>query len=286
VLDHLADDQAVLVVDETGDLKKGTHTVGVQRQYTGTAGRIENAQVAVYLTYTSRHGHAGIDRALYLPKSWTSDPQRCHQAGIPEGIGFATKPQLAAQMIERTLDAGAPAALAAGDEVYGDNPHLRATLERRQLGYVLAISSTHRLPTQAGPQRADHLAKRIPRRAWHKLSAGRGAKGPPLVRLGTPRSDRTRPDGPSVPADPPQPPHRRTRLLPLPRTPTGAAVHPGQDRRKPLDRGGNVPEFQDLAGLDEHQVRRWNSGTAGSPWPYSPTPSSPPPPPSNARAKP
>jgi SRSO17 transposase len=133
VVDHLADDQAVLVVDETGDLKKGTHTVGVQRQYTGTAGRIENAQVAVYLTCTSRHGHAGIDRALYLPKSWTSDPGRCRRAGVPDGVGFATKPQLAAQMIERALDAGVPAAWAAGDEVYGDNPHLRAVLEQRQL---------------------------------------------------------------------------------------------------------------------------------------------------------
>ncbi|MER5371310.1 IS701 family transposase [Streptomyces sp. NPDC002722] len=177
VLDHLADDQAVLVVDETGDLKKGTHTVGVQRQYTGTAGRIENAQVAVYLTYTSRHGHVGIDRALCLPESWTSDPQRCRRDGAPEDIGCATKPQLAAQMIERALDAGAPAAWAAGDEVYGDNPHLRTALEGRQFDYVLAISRTHRLPTPFGPQRADRLARRIPRLAWHKLSAGRGAKG-------------------------------------------------------------------------------------------------------------
>ncbi|GAA2398296.1 hypothetical protein GCM10010378_45950 [Streptomyces viridochromogenes] len=106
VLEHLADDEAVLVVDETDDLKKGTHTVGVQRQYTGTAGRIENSQVAVYLTYTSRHGHAGIDRALYLPKSWTGDRDRCEQAAVPDEVGFATKPQLAQQMIERALDAG------------------------------------------------------------------------------------------------------------------------------------------------------------------------------------
>ncbi|MFF3940363.1 IS701 family transposase [Streptomyces phaeofaciens] len=177
VLEYLTDDQAVLVMDETGDLKKGTHTVGVQRQYTGTAGRIENAQVAVYLTYTSRHGHAAIDRALYLPKSWTIDPERCRQAAVPDGVDFATKPQLARQMIERALDAGVPAAWAAGDEVYGDNPHLRAALERRQLGYVLAVSSTHRVPTPAGPQCADHLAKKIPKRAWQKLSTGRGTKG-------------------------------------------------------------------------------------------------------------
>lgn len=174
VLEHLADDQAVLVVDETGDLKKGNRTVGVQRQYTGNAGLIENAQVAVYLTYTSRHGHAAVDRALYLPKSWTSDPERCQQAAVPKDLLFATKPQLALQMIERALDAGVPTAWAAGDEVYGDNPKLRAALERRQLGYVLAVSSTHRVPTPAGPQRADHLTKKIPKPAWQKLSAGRG----------------------------------------------------------------------------------------------------------------
>ena len=177
VLEHLADHMAVLVVDETGDLKKGTRTVGVQRQYTGTAGRIENAQVAVYLTYASRHGHAGIDRALYLPQTWTGDRDRCERAAVPDDVGFATKPELAWQMIERALDSGAPAAWAAGDEVYGDNPHLRAALEKRGLGYVLAVSRTHRVPTPTGPQRADHLAKRIPRRAWQKLSAGHGAKG-------------------------------------------------------------------------------------------------------------
>ncbi|CAK7286817.1 hypothetical protein SGPA1_41077 [Streptomyces misionensis JCM 4497] len=89
------------MVDETGDLKKGRHTAGVRRQYTGTAGRIENAQVAVYLTYASRHGHAGIDRSLYLPRSWSDAPERCRRAAVPEEIGFATKPQLAQQMIER-----------------------------------------------------------------------------------------------------------------------------------------------------------------------------------------
>lgn len=134
VLEHLADDQAVLVMDETGDLKKGARTVGVQRQYTGTAGRIETAQVAVYPTYASRRGHAAIDRALYLPKSWSSDPDRCQLVAVPDDVGFATTPQLARQMIERALDSGVAAAWAAVDEVYGDNPYLRAALERRQLG--------------------------------------------------------------------------------------------------------------------------------------------------------
>ena len=117
VVEHLGDPGAVLVVDETGDVKKGTATVGTQRQYTGTAGRVENAQVAVYLTYAGAAGHAMIDRELYLPTSWTTDPQRCAATGIPEDVTFATKPALAKTMIGRALDAGIPARWAAGDEV-------------------------------------------------------------------------------------------------------------------------------------------------------------------------
>jgi SRSO17 transposase len=117
VIEHLGTDDAVLVVDETGDLKKGTRTVGVQRQYTGTAGRVENAQVAVYLTYAAANAHAFIDRALYLPRSWIDDPARCAAAGVPAGTLFATKPQLAAQLIGRALDADVPASWVAGDEV-------------------------------------------------------------------------------------------------------------------------------------------------------------------------
>jgi SRSO17 transposase len=122
VVEHLCDPGAVLVVDETGDLKKGTASAGVQRQYTGTAGRVENCQVAVFLSYASPAGHALIDRELYLPKSWTADPARCAAAGIPAGTVFATKPKLARRMIARALDAGIPAAWAAGDEVYGADP--------------------------------------------------------------------------------------------------------------------------------------------------------------------
>ena len=119
VVDHLGDDDAVLVVDETGDVKKGTRTVGVQRQYTGTAGRIENSQVAVYLAYAGPEGHALVDRALYLPRGWTDDPDRRAVAAVPDDVEFATKPTLATDMITRTLDAGTPARWAAGDEVYG-----------------------------------------------------------------------------------------------------------------------------------------------------------------------
>ena len=128
VVDHLGADDGILVVDETGDLKKGRCSVGVQRQYTGTAGRIENAQVAVYLGYATRRGHAMIDRELYLPKSWTADPDRCAAAGVPTDVGFATKPAPATVMLERALDAGVPARWVTADEVYGADPRLARAL--------------------------------------------------------------------------------------------------------------------------------------------------------------
>ncbi len=177
VLEHFADSGAVLVVDETGDVKKGTMTIGTQRQYTGTAGRTENAQVAVYLAYAAPAGSAFIDRALYLPRSWTSDPARCRAAGVPEDTAFATKPALAREMIGRALDAGTPAAWVTADEVYGQDPRLRAGLARRGLGYVLAVAKSH-LVTTPGPRPAAGLARQLPARAWQRLSAGAGAKGP------------------------------------------------------------------------------------------------------------
>jgi SRSO17 transposase len=177
VTEHLADAQAVLVVDETGDVKKGVATAGVQRQYTGTAGRVENAQVAVYLTYAGRGGHALIDRRLYLPRSWAGDPARRAAAGIPDEVAFATKPALAAQMIGAALDAGVPAAWVTGDEVYGADPGLRAGLERRSVGYVLAVAKDHHVTTAAGKLRGDAISHRLPRRSWQRLSAGPGLKG-------------------------------------------------------------------------------------------------------------
>jgi SRSO17 transposase len=178
VVEHLGDPDAVLVADETGDLKKGSATAGVQRQYTGTAGRIENAQVAVYLGYAAQGGHALIDRELYLPKSWTGDQARCQAVGIPDDVEFATKPQLARRMIERAIAAGVPFGWFAADEAYGDNGKLRAWLEASQVRYVLAVSCDHRVPAGAGRViRADELAARLPRRAWQQLSAGKGAKG-------------------------------------------------------------------------------------------------------------
>ncbi len=178
VTEHLGDPDAVLVVDETGDIKKGAATAGVQRQYTGTAGRIENAQVAVYLGYAAPRGHALIARELYLPKSWTGDPARCEAAGIPADVGFATKPQLARRMIERAVAASVPFAWVAGDEVYGGNGPLRTWLEDQRIACVLAVACDHRVPAGADRTvRADELAARLPQRAWQRLSAGDGAKG-------------------------------------------------------------------------------------------------------------
>jgi SRSO17 transposase len=177
VTGRLADPQAVLVVDETGDVKKGTMSAGVQRQYTGTAGRIENSQVAVYLTYAAAGGHALIDRELYLPASWTDDPGRCRAAGIPEDTGFATKPALALKMITRALDAGVQAAWVTGDEVYGADPDLRKELEERQIGYVLAVACHRTVTAGQRKYRADALAARVPARGWQRCSAGPGAKG-------------------------------------------------------------------------------------------------------------
>jgi SRSO17 transposase len=177
LVEHLADPGAVLVIDETGDLKKGATTVGVQRQYTGTAGRVENAQVAVWLVYASSSGHALVDRELYVPRVWTDDPDRCRAAGIPGQVGFATKPALATQMITRALDAGVPAAWVTGDEVYGADPGLRACLEARGVGYVLAVACDHRVVAGGDTYRADALLKGVPARAWQCVSAGTGAKG-------------------------------------------------------------------------------------------------------------
>jgi SRSO17 transposase len=178
VLEHFADPGAVLVVDETGDLKKGTRTAGTQRQYTGTAGRTENAQVAVYLAYAAPAGCAFIDRALYLPRSWTADPARCQAAGVPAGTAFATKPALARQMIGQALDAGTPAAWATADEVYGQDPQLRAELARRGLGYVLAVAKSHPVTTRAGTRPAAAQKPRQQRRSPDSSAEpSRGAPG-------------------------------------------------------------------------------------------------------------
>jgi SRSO17 transposase len=180
VVDELGDPQAVLILDDTGDLKKGSLSVGVQRQYTGTAGRIENSQVAVFLAYASRHGYTLIDREIYLPRCWTNDPARCAAAGVPEHVRFATKIALARRMLTRAADAGVPAAWATADEFYGGDRRLRRDRQARNMGYVLAVARSHRVTAcdTLGPQRVDQVAAGLPSRTWNRYSAGPGAKGP------------------------------------------------------------------------------------------------------------
>lgn len=177
VLDRLGDSSGVVVADETGFLKKGTKSAGVQRQYSGTAGRIENCQLGVFLTYASTKGRALIDRELYLPESWCSDRARCEQAGIDQEVSFATKPQLARRMVERLVAAGQRPQWFTADEAYGDNPGLRAWLEDQHLNYVMAVSCDQRFSTPSGRVRADELAAMAPTRGWQRLSAGAGNKG-------------------------------------------------------------------------------------------------------------
>lgn len=177
LVQHLGVKDAILVVDETGFLKKGTKSVGVKRQYSGTAGRIENCQVGVFLAYRSDTGHALIDRSLYLPKEWAEDRSRRTEARIPESVTFATKPKLARLMLERTLDAGVPAKWITADEVYGSDYQFRGFCEDRGLGYVVAISSQTHLFLNGRRTRVDAHAGQIPKRAWRRLSCGSGLKG-------------------------------------------------------------------------------------------------------------
>jgi SRSO17 transposase len=178
VVEHLGDPAAVLVVDETGFLKKGTKSVGVQRQYSGTAGRIENCQIGVFLAYASPRGHAFLDRALYLPKVWAADAARREAAGVPAAVGFATKGELAQTMLARAFAAEVPAAWVTGDEIYGNDGALRRWLEREQRPYVLAVACSHPLWHGGRQVRADSLVASIPADGWQCLDIGAGSKGP------------------------------------------------------------------------------------------------------------
>ncbi|BEL05690.1 IS701 family transposase [Actinoplanes sichuanensis] len=265
VADRLGDPDGVLVVDETGDLKKGVHSVGVQRQYTGTAGRIENAQVGVFLAYASRHGHTLIDRRVYLPKSWTDDRDRCERAGIPQDVTFATRSELADDMINAAVNALVPARWVAADEAYGNNTRLRSELRKLRLGYVLAVSCDHLVPIDAGKTRCrvDRLAENLPATAWTRRSAGDGSKGPRfydwawLADVGA--------DG-----DPDD--DGRHSLLIRRNTTTGELAFyrcwaPGPATLAQFVRVAGVrwiveESFQagkGQVGLDQHQVRRWTS---------------------------
>ncbi len=213
--------------------------------------------MAVFLSYASRRGHALIDRELYLPRSWIADPARCAATGIPGQTAFATKPRLARRMIGRALEAGTPAAWVTGDEVYGADPGLRADLERRQIGYVLAVATTCRVVTSAGACQAGTLARRLPRMAWQRYSAGAGAKGHRYY------------DWAWVAIDPARPGDRHLLIRRNRRTRELAFYRCYNPRHVPLPtlvkiagiRWTTEENFQaskGLTGLDEHQVRRWD----------------------------
>ena len=184
VCEQLADHEVVLVIDETGFLKKGTKSVGVQRQYSGTAGRIENCQLGVFLSYSSPKGHTLLDRELYLPKSWTQDPARCREADVPAEVGFATKPELAARMLWRTLDAGVKASWVTGDTVYGSHRPLRAGLEARQQAYAMAVTCQEQVEVAGKQQRVDHLAQEVAPQAWQRLKCRGRQERATALRLG------------------------------------------------------------------------------------------------------
>jgi len=233
----------------------------VQRQYTGTAGRVENAQVAVFVTYAAKRGHALIDRALYLPRSWTDDADRCARAGVPADTEFATKPALAATMITRAVQAGVPAGWVAGDEVYGADPTLRRTIRSHGLGYVLQVAANRRVPTGAGPIRVDQLPGRLPRSAWQRHSAGAGSKG---QRIYSWAWIALRPEDPDETG--------QHHLLIRRNDATGELAYLRCYSPRPVtlrtlvrvagQRWRIEESFQSakgLTGLDQHQVRRWRS---------------------------
>ena len=188
VVEHLGDPGGVLVVDETGFLKQGKKSVGVKRQYSGTAGKVENCQIGVFLAYGSRRGAAFLDREIYLPQEWAADGARREEAGVPEGVAFRTKAQLAQGMIERAIGSGVPFAWVTGDTVYGNDRRLRRWLEEQGRCYVLAVKNNEPLwaDTERGsaPVAARRLAEEIPDDQWQRLSAGDGSKGPRLYDWG------------------------------------------------------------------------------------------------------
>jgi SRSO17 transposase len=178
VIQHLGDANGVLVLDATGFLKKGEHSVGVARQYSGTAGKVEHCQIGVFLSYASPLGHALLDRERYLPKAWTDDGARCRQAGIPADRPFATTPQLAQQMLNQAFRAGVPATWVTGDRIYGADRRLRLGLEAQPQAYVLAVSGQAYVWLEGRQRRVKTILAALPEEGWGRLSAGDGANGP------------------------------------------------------------------------------------------------------------
>ena len=259
VAQHLGDPDGVLVVDETGFLKKGTKSCGVARQYSGTAGRIENCQVGVFLGYATPKGRALIDRALYLPKEWADDKARRTTAGVPKAVRFATKLALARRMVERAVAAGVPAKWVTADAVYGSDYAFRSALEEMGLGYVVGVRTDHAVWAGFKQVRANSLLEEVPADAWRRLSCGAGSKGPRLYDWAFIRTNGPGDGG-------------RARWLLIRRSvsdpaevayfacggPTGTAL---QDLVRVAGTRWAIEECFELAkgdcGLDEYEVRGW-----------------------------
>jgi SRSO17 transposase len=261
VVEHLGEPEGVLVIDETGFLKKGTKSVGVKRQYSGTAGRVENCQVGVFLAYASGRGHAFLDRELYLPAEWAQDQARRTEAGVPPQVGFATKSQLARGMLERAVAAAVPAAWVTGDEVYGDDGRLRRWLEEQRRPYVLAVSCGRRVVVDGRHRQVEALFAALPASAWTRRSAGEGRQGPRLYDWAWLRLDPAAAAGMAPWAlarrslsDPTEVAYYRA---------CGPAATPLETLVRVAGRRWAIEEaFQrakDLVGLDQYEVRRWEA---------------------------
>jgi SRSO17 transposase len=259
VTEHLGHPDGVLIVDESGFLKKGVKSAGVARQYSGTAGRIENCQIGVFLGYATRHGRALLDRELYLPKEWAEDDARREEARVPRAVRFATKLVLARRMVERAIGAGVPAQWVTADAVYGSDYGFRSALENLGLGYVVGVRTDYAVWAGFRQVRVKSLLPEVPPEAWHRLSCGDGAKGPRLYDWAVSRTNCPDPD-------------RYARWLLIRRSvsdPDDVAYFacggpPGTTLRDLVQIAGTrwaIEESFEMAkgdcGLDEYEVRSW-----------------------------
>ena len=258
----------VLVVDETGFLKKGDKSVGVQRQYSGTAGRVENCQVGVFLALAGSHGRALVDRELYLPESWCDDKPRRDAAGVPQETTFATKPALALRMLDRAFAAGIKPQWVLADEVYGNDPKFRRHLEGLGQPFVVAVGSRQRLWVDLTQQRVDQIADALPASAWHRLSVGDGAKGPRTYEWAAGKLGGERPGTlvkwVLVRRSIPDPMDRAYYLCLAPPEATGADLAVAAGKRWSIESCFEAAKQE--AGLDEYEVTstRCGVGTAGT----------------------
>ena len=260
VLNGLGTEDAVLAIDETGFVKQGKKSVGVARQYCGASGKIDHCQVGVFLSWQTSKGHALIDRALYLPKEWAEDAERCRAAGVPADLEFATKPVLARRLVEHALAAGARPAWVVADAVYGGDYKLRAALEQAKQPYVLAVTGQQCVWMGLGERRVKAVKAQVPADAWFEISVGAGAKGPRVfdwaaVRINHPHGPawqrflllrRSRSDGQEI-----------TAYLVF-----GAAATPLQEMARIAGRRWSVEESfaqsKGEVGLDQYEVRSWS----------------------------